>query len=683
MASSRKNSTSSMHRSRSKSRAGSVDSSDTSYRTGPNVELDEREHDDEELDAVPDDSSDEGEDSLELSLEGEGLEALDPEVGERTMVLPAEGELEQSASGAEEGADEANATRAGPPTKLEIIAGPDAGKVKKFKGVRMVIGRTVGVDLLLSDQSVSRRHVELVQGEDGVLLKDLGSGNGTKVNGVKVAEKKLEHGDQISIGKTMLRFVDEMAAFKKAQEERERREAEEKAAQENAAAEAAAAAEALAAAQAEELASEAAEPGSPAKPSQAAAPPKRPLLVVSGLAVAVVAVVVVLLLWPHAPPPVDEKKVIAQQRMSDAQTAAKQQEYQRALTLIAEAEQLSPGIDAAKLGATVAEALKNDAALAEALKAIEGRRFEDAKKALDAIQTGSPTVEESKAKLRVQLDAASLAYRQGKIDEFIAAGELDAASALVEQLPESLRAEPLRKLADRTAELEAAQAAQQRKQAAARGNSAARKQEQRAAEMEQAFVAVERKFAGSEWERAASECSRVMLEHRDEAEIWARAKKLQGLIPEFGKQYDDGVALFRQGKLGAAAKPLRQAHQLYGQMKMFANRFEGDVLDKFVATAAVSARESLQRDDVVQAWTQISEALRARPSDDKARAVALEVVAKAEALLEKAFALRDTNTKEAKRLLGIVLQVAETDSPLQRKAKELQAAMSREVPSGE
>ena len=45
-----------------------------------------------------------------------------------------------------------------------------------------------------------------------VLLKDLGSGNGTKVNGTKVAEKKLEHGDEISIGKFMLTFQSDGAA---------------------------------------------------------------------------------------------------------------------------------------------------------------------------------------------------------------------------------------------------------------------------------------------------------------------------------------------------------------------------------------------------------------------------------------------------------------------------------------
>lgn len=119
-------------------------------------------------------------------------------------------------------------TRAGPPIKLEIVGGPDAGKKKRFKGVRMTVGRMAGVDLLLSDQSVSRKHIELIHSDTGTLLRDLGSGNGTKLNGKKIAaDTVLSHGDEIQIGKTKLRFVDELAAFKKAREDAEKKEQEE------------------------------------------------------------------------------------------------------------------------------------------------------------------------------------------------------------------------------------------------------------------------------------------------------------------------------------------------------------------------------------------------------------------------------------------------------------------------
>ena len=127
--------------------------------------------------------------------------------------------------------DNPDATRAGPPLTLEIIEGPDQGRKKRFRSVRMVIGRGQDCDLMLLDQSVSRRHVELVYGgESGVMLRDLVSGNGTRVNDERVDECKLKHDDVIAIGRTRLRLIDEQEAIRQmrlAAEEAERKEKEE------------------------------------------------------------------------------------------------------------------------------------------------------------------------------------------------------------------------------------------------------------------------------------------------------------------------------------------------------------------------------------------------------------------------------------------------------------------------
>ena len=61
-----------------------------------------------------------GEDPASISLEGDGLDALDPELAPKTKALPAL-KREQSAPEEEDEADDANATRAGPPIKLEIV----------------------------------------------------------------------------------------------------------------------------------------------------------------------------------------------------------------------------------------------------------------------------------------------------------------------------------------------------------------------------------------------------------------------------------------------------------------------------------------------------------------------------------------------------------------------------------
>jgi hypothetical protein len=143
-------------------------------------------------------------------------------------------------------------TGAGPPLKLLLVAGPDAGRKKKFQGVRMVIGRGVGCELVLTDPSVSRKHLELVKSDKGVLVRDLGSSAGTMVNGQKVTDVILANDDEIQIGKTKIRFIDEAAIFKKMRADAAAKEAEEAARREAAAAGAAAPAAAAAAAPAAE-----------------------------------------------------------------------------------------------------------------------------------------------------------------------------------------------------------------------------------------------------------------------------------------------------------------------------------------------------------------------------------------------------------------------------------------------
>jgi hypothetical protein len=68
-------------------------------------------------------------------------------------------------------------------------------------GTRFTIGRTHDCDLRLTDLSVSRMHAELTRGEDGWLLADLGSHNGTRLNGWLIREPvPVRAGDRVEFG---------------------------------------------------------------------------------------------------------------------------------------------------------------------------------------------------------------------------------------------------------------------------------------------------------------------------------------------------------------------------------------------------------------------------------------------------------------------------------------------------
>lgn len=64
----------------------------------------------------------------------------------------------------------------------------------------MLFGRDVAADVMLTNVLASRRHCEISQTTEGLVVRDLGSVNGTMVNGMTVEEQLLNAGDQLTIG---------------------------------------------------------------------------------------------------------------------------------------------------------------------------------------------------------------------------------------------------------------------------------------------------------------------------------------------------------------------------------------------------------------------------------------------------------------------------------------------------
>lgn len=89
---------------------------------------------------------------------------------------------------------------------LVVVEGEDKGRELPFHGDSIVIGRGKASEVVLSDISISREHFKLVRQGSRYLLIDLGSGNGTLVNGQKVSRQPVKSGDLIEAGSTVLKF---------------------------------------------------------------------------------------------------------------------------------------------------------------------------------------------------------------------------------------------------------------------------------------------------------------------------------------------------------------------------------------------------------------------------------------------------------------------------------------------
>lgn len=90
---------------------------------------------------------------------------------------------------------------------LRVIEGQDVGQVLTLDPAsppHAILGQSSSCAIKLSDPHVSRRHIALTATPTHVLLMDLGSRNGTRVNGVLVREARLYGGETIQIGHTIL-----------------------------------------------------------------------------------------------------------------------------------------------------------------------------------------------------------------------------------------------------------------------------------------------------------------------------------------------------------------------------------------------------------------------------------------------------------------------------------------------
>lgn len=91
---------------------------------------------------------------------------------------------------------------------LTFVAGSKPGELFPLgpEGESWVAGRSNDADLVLADDTVSRKHARIYQARGTLWVRDLGSRNGTQVNGRAVRQHRLRPGDRITIGANLLRL---------------------------------------------------------------------------------------------------------------------------------------------------------------------------------------------------------------------------------------------------------------------------------------------------------------------------------------------------------------------------------------------------------------------------------------------------------------------------------------------
>ncbi len=95
--------------------------------------------------------------------------------------------------------------------KLVIISGDRLGEEFSLERECVILGRGPNVDLAFDDSSMSRQHAALEFVDQQFRVRDLGSTNGTFLNGKPVQVGELQHGDRLEIGSLELQLIIEDA----------------------------------------------------------------------------------------------------------------------------------------------------------------------------------------------------------------------------------------------------------------------------------------------------------------------------------------------------------------------------------------------------------------------------------------------------------------------------------------
>ncbi|MBN2498571.1 MAG: sigma 54-dependent Fis family transcriptional regulator [Deltaproteobacteria bacterium] len=90
--------------------------------------------------------------------------------------------------------------------KLVVVEGPEEGREYLVDRDAVAVGSSPGNDLVIRDETVSRQHFEILVTEEGHIIRDLGSTNGTDVEGCRIREAFLHPGARIGAGEVVLVF---------------------------------------------------------------------------------------------------------------------------------------------------------------------------------------------------------------------------------------------------------------------------------------------------------------------------------------------------------------------------------------------------------------------------------------------------------------------------------------------
>ncbi|MGI5861520.1 MAG: FHA domain-containing protein [Myxococcales bacterium] len=571
-----------------------------------------------------------------------------------------------------------NATCAGPPITLEVIDGPDSGLRLPVRGGRMIIGRGEGCDFKLKDAAASRRHAELVASPSGLVVRDLGSGNGTRVNGERVSEAAVLHGDTIAVGQTLLRVIDDLKQF----EEERRPKAAPPRPGPRAAPPAGPRRSTPPIARPGDYEDDEDEVSGTARMSlpsrdkgllgklKALPPPMRyGILGGGGLLVLLLLLAIAgALKGPPPPPPGPPPEELEYEALfEEGKKNLRAAKYEDALASFRAAQAV---IDKPELARYI-EACERDAKASRQVldaKSLAARgELAEAIEVLKGIEELAGVYEEAKELIKTY-EADRIAAVKRQIETLLQDADVEGARELLAELPESQQPVVRGQIEKAELALEQAQAEQARRERERAAQAKVKRIRKARREVDEAIAGVVRKMNSGNFEGALRELDRVMDNARSK-HVVKKVRDLRVLIPKFSSAYREGVSKYNGGAYEAAAKPLLRALTYWEDMDIEGN-LGASLQQKVAKSMEMYGRASMARQEYGTAAKAFRQAIRFNPKAFEAKAALQEIARKAKDVYLQGYVEKDRNPDMARAKFRQVLDMVPPDHEVYQDAKK-------------
>jgi tetratricopeptide (TPR) repeat protein len=548
--------------------------------------------------------------------------------------------------------------------RLVVVAGKEEGRVIDLTDGTRVFGRSKDCDVVLLDIQVSRRHTEMVADHNGVLVRDLGSGNGTLVNGDLIEEVRLVHGDEVALGDHVLRFEEDgpvaSALVKRAPGAMAGHGP------------AATAASVDVVRRARRRRTQGDEGGGK----------KKKVVLLGGLTVVAAVVVVALVLKPEPEPPPPEgptPQEVAQQSYVAGMQQFRDGAYDEALQRFEAAVAAFPNHPSAPryLTATRREITARDA-MARGAALLEQGDYAGAREAFGQVDSESLRHQEAQQSLRrVNESEARAAVIQG--DELLEDDEIDDARSayrralsIVPDYPSAVRG--LEKADEQEAALQRMSAAQRRQRAQAAAARARSERQRAQAAVRRALATGERFFDEGEFQRAVDAFNE--LAQSDDAALARPARQKAEAVRAFRPAYERGMTAAENRDAEQAVNDLTVAER-HARAVNAGGTLHQQVRTRLADMHFLQGRVAFNGRRYAVAFNHYNEALKANPQHRYAQTGMDELRKLGEELYLEAYMVRTLNRETAIRQFRQVIAMTPPDFEYHQRSRERLAELER------